>query len=218
MFEEQWRETMNQTLQDMVQELWNREAIRQCLTRYARGVDRFDRDLILSAFHPDAIDEHGKFVGGPREFVDWALAQHQRAHLTHQHCLLNHTCEFDGDIAYTETYFMFVGMNRKGKPLVMNGGRYIDRFEKRDGHWRIGYRICLRDWGMMDQIPNINDLSSFTSTRAHLSEAERAFMNAGLASSRSVEDPSYLRPIEPDPQRLRAYAKLRETLSLQKTS
>ena len=62
-------------------ELWDREAIRDCLHRYARGVDRFDRELILSAFHPDALDEHGKFVGTPDEFVDWALGQHSGAHL-----------------------------------------------------------------------------------------------------------------------------------------
>src|SRR4051794_1228570 len=95
--------TLTQELQRKVEELWDREAIRQCIHRYARGVDRFDRELILSAFHPDALDEHGKFVGNPKEFVDWALQQHSGAHLSHQHCLLNHNCEIDGDVAHTET-------------------------------------------------------------------------------------------------------------------
>ena len=80
-------------MQAVVEELWNREQIRQCLSRYARGVDRFDREMILSAYHPDAIDEHGKFVGTPTEFVEWAMGQHGQAHLTHQHCLLNHSCK-----------------------------------------------------------------------------------------------------------------------------
>ena len=36
-------------LHAMVQEIQDREAIRDCLMRYARGVDRFERELILSA-------------------------------------------------------------------------------------------------------------------------------------------------------------------------
>ena len=197
----------------IIQELWDREAIRQCLNRYARGVDRFDRDIILSVFHPDAIDEHGKFVGTPPEFVNWALGQHSEAHLSHQHCLLNHTCEFDGDTAYAETYFTFVAMYREGKPFRMNGGRYIDRFEKRSGEWKIAYRICLRDWGMMDERPDMSDLSSFTSTRASLSDEERVFMNGGPAAKRDRSDPSYWRPLHPDPERIAAYAKLKRAKS-----
>jgi ketosteroid isomerase-like protein len=196
-------------MQAMVKELWDRDQIWQCLNRYARGVDRFDRELILSAYHADAVDEHGKFVGGPTEFVDWALGQHAEAHLSHQHCLLNHTCELHGDTAYTETYFILAAMYREGKPFRMNGGRYADRFEKRNGEWRIAYRICLRDWGMMDELPDMNDLSSFTSTRALLSNEERALMNGGPAAKRDRTDPSYWRPLEADPERVKAYAILK---------
>jgi hypothetical protein len=196
-------------LSSMVQELHDRQAIRDCIGRYARGVDRFDRELILSAFHPDAIDEHGKFVGNPQEFVEWALDQHANAHLCHQHCLLNHSCELDGDAAHAETYFMFVSMNRQGKPLTMGGGRYVDRLERRNGVWGIVNRVCLRDWSMMDERPDIDDLSSFTSTRALLSEEMRAFMNGGPGAKRDRSDPSYQRPLKVDPERLRAYRTLK---------
>ena len=195
-------------LHAMVQEIQDREAIKDCLARYARGADRFDRELLMSAFHADAIDEHGKFVGNREEFADWALDQHRNAHLTHQHFLGNHRCELDGDVAHTETYFMFVGMNRQGKPLVMNGGRYIDRFERRDGKWAIAYRELLRDWAMMDERPDMNDLSSFTSTRALLSDEMKAFMNGGPAAKRDRTDRSYERPLRPNPERAKAYARL----------
>ena len=188
-----------------VGELCDREAIRQCIHRYARGVDRFDRELILSAFHPDALDEHGKFVGTREEFVDWALGQHGGAHLSHQHCLLNHSCELDGDTAHAETYFMFVSMNRAGRPVTIGGGRYVDRLERRDGDWRIAVRVCLRDWSQMDERPDMDDLSSFTSTRALLSEVERAFMNAGRRPARDRSDPSYDRPLRVDPARRDGY-------------
>jgi hypothetical protein len=191
-----------------VQDLIDREAIRSCLHRYCRGVDRFDRNLILSAFHPDCLDEHGKFVGTPEEFVDWALDQHGRAHLSHQHLLLNHTVDIAGEIAHAETYFMFISMNRAGRPVTMGGGRYVDRLEKRAGEWRIAARVTLRDWSLMDEIPDMGDLSSFTSTRAMLSAAERAFMNGGPRPARDRTDPSYERPLAVDPARREAYLNL----------
>lgn len=196
------------TMGDMVTELWDREQIRQCLHRYARGVDRFDRELILSAFHPDAIDEHGKFVGTGEEFVDWALGMHDRAQLSHQHCLLNHGCEIDGDTAHAETYFIFAAMNRSGRPLTIGGGRYVDRLEKRNGQWRIAARVTLRDWSGLDHVPDISDLSAMTSTAASLSEAERKFMNAGRGPARDHTDPSYERPLTVDPARREAYLAL----------
>jgi len=196
-------------LHAQVQELVDRQAIRDCLMRYARGVDRFDRDLILSAFHPDFIDEHGKFVGTREEFVDWALDQHGKTHLSHQHCLMNHSCELAGNVAHTETYFLFVAMNRQGKPVQMNGGRYLDRFEKRDGQWAIAYRELLREWANLDEIPDMNDLSSFTSTRAVLSPEMCAFMNGGPASRRDRGDRSYVRPLLANPERVQAYRNLK---------
>jgi hypothetical protein len=191
-----------------IEEIQTREAIWQCLQRYARGVDRFDRDIILSAFHPDAIDDHGKFVGGPEQFVEWAIGQHTKAHLSHLHNLFNHTCDLDGDVAHTETYFMFTAMNREGTPLVLNGGRYLDRFEKREGEWRIAYRTCMREWGLMDERPDPEDLSSFTSTRAYLSQEVKDFMNGGLYSRRDKSDPSYLRPLAVSAERLDAWTHL----------
>lgn len=199
-------------LSDRITELWDREQIRQCLHRYSRGLDRLDRDLVLSVFHPDCIEEHGKFAGKPEEFADWAMSMHRDVQLSHQHCLLNHSCEIDGDTAHAETYFMFVAMNRSGKPLTIGGGRYIDRFEKREGEWRIAARVTVRDWSNLDQIPDISDLSTMTSTAALLSDAERAFMNAGRGPARDKTDPSYDRPLTTDPARRDAYLKLRQEL------
>ena len=54
----------------------------------------------------------------------------------------------------------------------------------------------------------MNDLSSFTSTRAFLSPQMKAFMNGGPASQRDRSDRSYARPLQGDPERLRAYKHL----------
>ena len=53
-------------------------------------------------------------------------------------------------------------------PLI---GVFIDRFERRDGEWAIAYRELLRDWANIDETPDMDDLSSFTSTRAFLGRA-----------------------------------------------
>ena len=52
------------------QQLADREAIRECALRYARGVDRLDADLMKSAYWPDATDDHGRFVGNGWEFAE----------------------------------------------------------------------------------------------------------------------------------------------------
>lgn len=195
-------------LESMVQELWDRDAVRDCVARYCRGMDRFDRELVLSAFHPDALEEHGKFVGDPLEFVDWAIGQHQQSHLSHQHCMLNHRSEIVGDTAHAETYFMFVSMNKQGRPWTVGGGRYLDRMERRDGRWAIAGRITMRDWAMLDERPDMSDLTAFTSTRTSLPEDVRAFMQAGLAPKRDRTDPSYMRPLKVDPARAATYRKM----------
>lgn len=209
---------MTTTLEELaaiVGEMQDRDAIWQCMLRYARGCDRFDRELILSAYHPDAIDDHSKFVGSPEEFVAWAMKQHTEAHIGHTHNLFNHTCWLDGDVAYTETYFMFAGMNRKGQPLVLNGGRYLDRMEKREGEWRIAYRTVVRDWGLMDERPNPDEQSSYTSTRAYLADEIRDFMNQCPPARRDRTDPSYDRPVSVSPERLELYARLTASLDVE---
>jgi hypothetical protein len=45
-----------------LERLADRQDILDCLTRFSRGMDRFDRELFLSAFHPDATIAAGVFV------------------------------------------------------------------------------------------------------------------------------------------------------------
>jgi hypothetical protein len=200
-------------LASIVSEMQARDAIWQCLLRYARGCDRLDETLVKSAFHSDAIDDHGKFVGGPDDFYRWAVGQHSEAHLGHLHNLFNHSCELTGDVAHAETYFMFAGMNRRGAPLVLNGGRYLDRFEKRSGEWRIAYRTVVRDWGLMGERPDPDKQSSYTSTRDHLSPAVRDFMDECPPARRDATDPSYARPFVVDEGRLERWRVIAEMLN-----
>ena len=194
----------NENLQKIVEELRDRQAIQDLLATYSRGIDRLDRELLLSVFHPDAIDDHGVFIGTPVEFADWAIAMHSATHLSHQHCVLNHTCDLDGDVAHTETYYMFVGMNRAGVPMAMSGGRYIDRMEKRNGRWAIAARLCIRDWAPLKEIPDSVDQSKMTVVQ-NQDDALRAILRGGPQPSRDRHDVSYQRPLTIPPARVQAF-------------
>ena len=125
-------------------DLLDRQEIWQRVLSVARGCDRLDRDLVLSAYHADAVDNHGAFAGSPEQFCDWAFAWHKKYQKGHHHALSNHWCEIDGDVAHAETYYTFLGVEREG-PDSISTGRYIDRLERRDGRWAIAYRVCVRE-------------------------------------------------------------------------
>ena len=134
-------------------ELLDRQDILDALTRFARGMDRFDRDTFLSAFHPDAEIAAGPFVGEPAALYNWARDLHDHGQSATQHVLLNHSCDLDGDTAHTETYYLFAARNRDDSNWIA-GGRYIDRFERRDGQWRVASRNTVIEYsGLLPTLP-----------------------------------------------------------------
>ena len=161
--------------------LLDRQDILDCLTRFSRGMDRFDEALFLSAFHPDAIIAAGDFVGGPQALYDWAAALHEAGQVATHHNLLNHSCEIDGDIAHAETYYLFVGRNRD-ETNWLAGGRYLDRLERRSGVWRIACRTNAIEWAGM--VPTLK-----------LPFADVPDIHGNGTPSRSRDDPSYRRPL-----------------------
>ena len=54
-----------------------------------------------------------------------------------------------GDVAAVESYFRTTleGRDAQQKPQeTLLAGRYIDRFERRDGEWRVASRTVVYDW------------------------------------------------------------------------
>lgn len=180
---------MEPSLETMVLELYDKQKIREVVTNYCRGVDRMDRDLLMSCYHPDAIDDHGFFVDGREDFWDWVQHYHCNAQSGHQHIITNHSCDLDGDIAHTETYWIFAGMDAKDYSLSFGGGRYIDRMEKRDGVWRIAARKCLAEWG---GVPS----------ESKVPPEFYAMLREGGIIARDPSDVSYERPLAVDPKRI----------------
>lgn len=169
-------------LLQFIREQQDRQAIQDCLLRYTRGVDRHDLQLMQSAYHRDAIDEHGVAQGDPESFCAWAIGYHAEHQLQHHHIITNSTIELDGDTAHAESYYMFWADNRQGSP-TLSFGRYIDRFEKRAGNWGIAHRVC------------INQQTTTLSETDMPAEWVKIMKSTG-PSSRDRNDISYDRPLE----------------------
>jgi hypothetical protein len=135
---------------DEVERLVAEAEIGRVLARYCRGIDRMDLDLVASCYHPDARDEHGSFAGTVDEYVEWVRDLLDKYDAT-AHYLANRLTEFSAaDVATVETYGMAVHRRASGAAHLnlTTGFRFVDRFERRDGTWRIAHRIAVTDWAL----------------------------------------------------------------------
>lgn len=125
-------------------ELLSRQEILDVLTRYCQGVDRGDVDLLRSVYHEDAIDDHGMFKGRGHDFAEWIVAWERENIRACQHVIGNHSCDLRGDVAFCETYCISFSEDVRGTNATVYN-RYIDRFERRDGVWKIADRLVVLD-------------------------------------------------------------------------
>lgn len=144
--------TGNSARDPAIQELLDKQAIREAVMRYCRGVDRCDADLIRSAYHPDARDEQaaathtGETIG---RYLAGALPKIMAAT---NHNVGTQNIEIDGDQAAVETYM-------QGNHLLLDKRRmntrvrYLDRFERRNGEWKIIHRRTITE--SMDVSPAV---------------------------------------------------------------
>ena len=134
--------------QDLVQELLDKQACVELVYRLARAIDRCDETLLRSLFHADATDDHGVFHGTAADFADWVMPVLLGMKRT-QHCIANVLIEVRGDTAFGESYFIahHALPNAQGPDTFMvAAGRYLDRFERRAGEWRIVHRHAVYEW------------------------------------------------------------------------
>ena len=131
----------------------DREAIRESMYRYCRGIDRLDEAALRGAYWPDATDDHGAYKGSAAGFIDMALEKLKHGgRMVHQ--VHNVLIEQFGSVAAVESYFTAWQEEKDatGAPLeTVLCGRYVDRFEKRNGEWRVAARTVVYDW--MRQTP-----------------------------------------------------------------
>ena len=124
------------------------QAITDAVARYCRGVDRMDRELALSLWHPGGGADYAPWFRGPCEaFIDWLWTAHAEA-AAHAHQVHNALIEVDGDRAASETYYTAaLRLERPGGRLVdrVVRGRYLDRWSRRGGVWGVEQRAAIQD-------------------------------------------------------------------------
>ncbi len=127
----------------------DRFAIIDLAALYMRGLDRLDEALLADQFWPDAQLEYGIFSGGARDFAAFCMAA-LKDHDANQHMLGQHLIDFTApDEAFGEVYYQAYHRTTDetgGKHDLFIAGRYVDRYEQRDGFWKIAYRSELVDW------------------------------------------------------------------------
>ena len=167
--------TTDAVLQEMIDEF----QLRKLVHAYCRAVDRGDVAKLQSLYHHDAVDAHGGFSAGTAdEFLQQLTAarpyiRSMQHNITTVNFAINgHTAE--GEI-YTIAVHTLVGKGRDVDLLI--GGRYLDKYEKRDGTWKINERTIVTDWA------NVNDPSSMDMSHPITKDTLKGALDAS--------DPSY---------------------------
>jgi hypothetical protein len=148
-------------LESELRVLLDKQALYELVMRYARAVDRNDKEMLLACFHPDAFLHYNTYQGPAADFYHqiWAATEAGGGGIPRgQHVVTNALFEVRGDVAYGESYLegirAGVGATRAGAEGQPTGagfpieriGRFIDRYERRDGEWRISSRRVAMEW------------------------------------------------------------------------
>jgi hypothetical protein len=139
-----------------VEELLAKQEIQELSGTYMRGLDRLDPALLRSVFHDDAETDYGFFQGGPDAFVAMAMGA-LRDHAANHHMLGQVNVRLEGELAFGEVYFQaFHRIAREGRDVdLFISGRYVDRYERRGGIWKIAFRAEVNDWARTEPAADI---------------------------------------------------------------
>ncbi|HCV00456.1 MAG: hypothetical protein CL897_05575 [Dehalococcoidia bacterium] len=141
--------TSSTTLDTLIAE----REITRVLMLYARGIDRIDTDLVQSCFHPDAVLRYGADTT-PEQFTSNASGGLSSYRFT-QHRIGNVIIDIEGDFAWCESYCLArhrIPVEDGPDKDFLWGGRYVDRFERRNGEWLILQRTVVHDYTRFDPV------------------------------------------------------------------
>jgi hypothetical protein len=116
-----------------IEQLLAIEACREAARRYSYGVDRLDAPVMKSAYWPDAIDDHGVFVG---------IANHRVI------------IDADGENARGEAHNVVHLFTDHDRRLNTWYGRYLDTYQRRGTEWRILHRVCVHHGNTSEVLPD----------------------------------------------------------------
>lgn len=200
--------TWRRSTENRIQDLLDKEAIRDVINHLGRSLDRMDRGLMRSTYWPEAIEEHQDpefpvfFTDANKSpapatynfFACQAMAGFATLRTT-QHRISNVIIDLvDENSANVESYvwaFHLVGEQDKAREVTLFG-RMMFNFEKRNDEWRILRRLTVFDW--FTNVPatgNFADgyMDKFKGTRDTNQDGKSGEFHDGTDTGR--DDPSY---------------------------
>lgn len=119
--------------------------IHALLGRYAHAVDRQDFELARTCYHEDAYDDHGRFKGGVDALIEFFNRLGNSLESTF-HMMGLPYIELRDDRAWVITSAWYRRRSNGADEAVVQGLRYLDYLERRDGRWGIARRVVVLDW------------------------------------------------------------------------
>lgn len=174
-------------LKEVVANIQDREAIRDCIHRESRGRDRQDSELIASCWWDEGADEHGNVITKAPDYPESANAGHKARYRMTSHHITTSVCEVEGNNAYCESYVLTGLFPIDSDVTTIGFGRYLDQLEKRNGEGRILNRRT------------VIEMSAQADGSWVLSKGVKGFLKGVW----SKDDPSYKRPIMPGEEAVR---------------
>ena len=156
---------------ETLQLLLDKSALYELILNYCRAVDRRDFALLETLYHPDSTDDHSPlFQGSGPEFVRQLPKIMQRFAMT-RHVITGALFSVAGDIADGEVHVdAYHLLNGEPAREMLFYGRYLDRYERRQGVWRFLERTSVHDWSALR--PYDKEASAWVSRGATLGRAD----------------------------------------------
>ncbi len=133
-----------------LQQIMDKEAIRDLVLLYSRAVDRKDPALLRDLYTEDATDSHGDSFDGPADkycdFIEQSLPYMPYS----GHHVCNHLISVEGDEGNGEVYalaYHLIPDRDGGQEEDFMAVRYIDNYRRcADGQWRFSKRVVTYDF------------------------------------------------------------------------
>lgn len=179
-------------------ELADREAIRQVIYTWFRAIDRLDPDLAHTAFWDEATMDGVGPKRPAREFVPALLGpegRFRKAYTHTSHYAVNSLVDWRGDTAQAETYAVAYHRLPKDREILEGalghrfqdlggdpdreydltvGVRYLDRFEKREGVWKVAAKKLILDWTQAGLYTGLIEGGMFAAMPYHAHRGDRS--------------------------------------------